>query len=292
MTRRELFLTAATAPLAAADNPARPPLCLFSKHLPELGYDELGRTCKKLGFDGVDLTVRPKGHVLPENVARDLPKAIAALRGHGLSVPMITTGLVSPGDPAAASTFATAARLKIPRLKLGYWRYGNADILEKVAAVRKAVTGLVALAARHRVVTGFHNHSGDHVGYAVWDIHEIIRDLDPRWIGYYFDPCHATIEGGKSGWYLNLRLALKRLRMVAVKDFYWQKKDGKWRAVMCPLGEGMVDWERFFSILARARFSGPISLHVEYHPADEMSAIARDLAFLKRQVAKAYAGSV
>ena len=79
--------------------------------------------------------------------------------------------------------------------------------------------------------------------------------------------------------------------MVAVKDFYWQKKDGKWRAVMCPLGEGMVDWERFFSILARARFSGPISLHVEYHPADEMSAIARDLAFLKRQVAKAYAGS-
>ena len=53
-----------------------PALCLFSKHLPDLGYDDLGRQSKEFGFDGVDLTVRPKGHVLPENAARDLPRAV------------------------------------------------------------------------------------------------------------------------------------------------------------------------------------------------------------------------
>ena len=37
-----------------------------------------------LGFDGVDLSVRPGGHVEPDNVETDLPKAIEALADNGL----------------------------------------------------------------------------------------------------------------------------------------------------------------------------------------------------------------
>ncbi|MGB4958710.1 MAG: twin-arginine translocation signal domain-containing protein, partial [Saprospiraceae bacterium] len=48
---------------------------IFSKHLHFLDYYEAGTVAAELGFDGVDLTVRPKGHVLPENVKTDLPKA-------------------------------------------------------------------------------------------------------------------------------------------------------------------------------------------------------------------------
>ena len=112
MTRRELLLSTAAVPLAAANAGKRPSLILFSKHLPKLGYDDLGKACKDFGFDGVDLTVRPKGHVLPENVERDLPRAVEAIRKHGQAVPMITTGLTVPADPAAepavAATAATA----------------------------------------------------------------------------------------------------------------------------------------------------------------------------------------
>ena len=39
---------------------------------------ELGRTLKALGFDGVDLTVRPGGHVDPKRVAIDLPAFVDA----------------------------------------------------------------------------------------------------------------------------------------------------------------------------------------------------------------------
>jgi sugar phosphate isomerase/epimerase len=84
-------------------------------------------------------------------------------------------------------------------------------------------------------------------------------------------------------------MALPRLKMVAAKDFYWAKEKGRWRVKWCPLGEGMVDWPRFFGILAEAGWSGPVSLHVEYDPPDEPAAIAKDLQFLKAQVAKAYA---
>jgi sugar phosphate isomerase/epimerase len=85
-------------------------------------------------------------------------------------------------------------------------------------------------------------------------------------------------------------MALERIKMVAIKDFYWEKRGGKWKMLMCPLGEGMVDWTKFFSILAAARFMGPTSLHMEYEPADEAAAIATDFAFLRKQVDAAYGG--
>lgn len=275
--------------MQAAAKRSRPPLCLFSKHLPKLNYQDLGKTVKRLGFDGVDLTVRPQGHVLPERAAEDLPRAAAVIRDEGVEVPMITTGLLSAGDPAVKSTLSTAGRLKIPYYKLGYWRYGRQnDIAARLSEVRRDAAGLVALGREFGVAAGFHNHSGDNVGEAVWDTQAIIADMDPRWIGYYFDPCHATAEGGVAGWDIALRLALPRLKMVALKDFYWEKSNGKWKMKMCPMGEGMVDWTKVFSMLATARFTGPISLHMEYDPADEMAAIARDFEFAKKQITTAY----
>jgi sugar phosphate isomerase/epimerase len=50
----------------------------------------------------------------------------------------------------------------------------------------------------------------------------------------------------------------------------------------------MVDWDLFFSRIAKARFTGPLSLHVEYDPEDEHAAIAGDLAFMKKMVEKHY----
>lgn len=125
---------------------------------------------------------------------------------------------------------------------------------------------------------------------ATWDVREIIRDLDPMWIGYYFDPGHATVEGGLDGWRIALRIAVPRLKMVALKDFYWRKSGGSWHPQWCPMGEGMVNWREVFAALAAARYAGPLSLHVEYEPADELAAIARDVEFIKKQVAAAYGG--
>jgi sugar phosphate isomerase/epimerase len=50
-----------------------------------------------------------------------------------------------------------------------------------------------------------------------------------------------------------------------------------------------VDWPKVFSMLAAAKFTGPISLHCEYNPPDTLEAIARDFAFLKKLVNAAYA---
>ncbi len=288
MTRRGFVTGAIAAAQAARAAGPRPTLCLFSKHLPKLNYAELAAQVKKFGFGGVDLTVRPAGHVLPERAAEDLPRAVETLRSQGVEVPMITTGLVSAAHPTARPILSTAARLKIPSYKLGYWNYRGRDVEKTIADVKRDVQGLLELGKEYGITAGFHNHSGDYIGSPIWDTRSIIADLDPRWIGYYFDPCHATAEGGVAGWDIAARMALPRIRMVALKDFYWAKEQGKWKMKMCPMGEGMVQWPRFFSMLAAARFTGPVSLHVEYDAPDELAAIARDFEFAKKQVATAF----
>ena len=49
------------------------PINFFTKPLDKYGYDFMIDTLKIAGVDGLDLTVRPKGSVLPEKVDKDLP---------------------------------------------------------------------------------------------------------------------------------------------------------------------------------------------------------------------------
>jgi sugar phosphate isomerase/epimerase len=305
-TRREV-LWGAAASLAAASSSAaapdekpagKPTLCMFSKHLAHLGYKDLGRTLRELGFPGVDLTTRPGGHVLPERVAEDLPTAFQALESEGIRTPMITTGLTSLKDPAARPTLQTAAKLKIPYWKAGYYRYRDLSKLEDtLREVKREIEALAALSQHAGIQGGFHNHSGTYVGAAMWDHWWILRDTDPKTFGFYFDPCHATIEGGDAGWQIGFHRLAGRINMVSIKDFYWEKQGGEWQVRMCPLGEGMVNFPKFFELLAASGFAGPISLHLEYEldaPTEaarhekELAAIEKDHAYLKQQVEKAY----
>jgi sugar phosphate isomerase/epimerase len=50
----------------------------------------------------------------------------------------------------------------------------------------------------------------------------------------------------------------------------------------------MVDWEKFFSILAAAQFTGPMSLQIEYGPANMVGALGKDFEFARKHVEKAW----
>jgi sugar phosphate isomerase/epimerase len=281
--------TAAERPQPAA--PLTGPLfCLFSKPLPELGWDDLGRLVKEAGFDGVDLTVRPKGHVRPERAADDLPRAIDTVRSHGLAVPMITTDLTSAELPHARPLLEAAARNGVGWFKTGYWQYRSSDVRGEVAEAGRALAGLASLARDCGIEMGFHNHES-YVGAALWDIAPAIDRLEPRWAGYYFDPRHAVAEGGGGAWRAATHLVMPRLKMLAIKDCVWQKASNGWHIENCPLGEGLVDWTWFGATLRPTGFHGPISIHLEYDipgaTAAErieatLAAARRDLAFARR----------
>ena len=288
--------TAAGVGLSSTAHALPGPLCFFSKHLPGLDAKGLGRALEPLGFTGIDLTVRPGGHVSPERAARDLPSFVTTLRGEGLAVPLITTGLTSASDPTARPILETAGRLEVPLFKPGYYRYAFVDVRRELETAATELRALAALSARCGVALGYHNHAGL-LGGPIWDVARVIDGLDPRWVGYYFDVRHAVVEGGDAGWRAALNLVAPRLKMVAIKDFFWDKGPSGWRQRHCPLGEGMVDWKEFFAALAKSGFAGAMSLHLEYElpgatPQAKreatLAAAARDLAFLKARLAEAY----
>jgi sugar phosphate isomerase/epimerase len=301
LTRRQLLAAAAAGAGRAAAQQfkaggakprTKPPVCLYSKQLAKVEYDNLGKVLRDLGFDGCDLSVEAGGHVLPGQAQADLVRAVEAVTDVGLDVPMFTTSITSPADPNIRLILGIGGFMGVPLFRPGVWKYdGTSEVEARLLQVQREIAGLAAVGQASKMAMGLRNVAGDNVGGAVWDTNLMIRGLDPQWVGYDFDPGSAAAAGGVDGWWVALRLALPRLKMVALNDFNWTKDaGGAWKATPCPLGEGMVDWSRFFAALARAKFTGPLSIEMAYQPAKESEAIQRDLEFVRKQVAAAYAG--
>jgi len=269
-------------------------LLMFSKMLKDVGklsVDEAGDRIAEMGFDGVDLTVRPGGHVLPEEVIGKLPEAVDTLESKGLTVPMITTGITDAGEKYAEDIFRTASQCGVKFLKLGYWRYeGFGKLKEQIESLRSRLKGIQDLSKRYGVTAAIHIHSGNYLSANPDVVWMLLQDYDPDYLGAYIDPGHMTVEGGLSGWRMGMDLLSQHIRMVAVKDFGWfQERDEKtgkkrWRPDLVPLGDGLVPWPQVFTHLREIKFDGPVSVHSEYKNLDLEGLIQqtkKDLDYLK-----------
>ena len=145
-----------------------------------------------------------------------------------------------------------------------------------------------SVARAYNLAVCLQNLSGDFVGSSVWDFAWMMRGVDPRIIGYDFDPGSATLAMGPDGAANGMRAAMSRLKALTVTDGVWSKDGQRWKATPCPLGEGSVDWAKFFQTLAQAKFNGPLTIEMRYQPKDELGAIRKDLDFVRKQIAAAY----
>jgi sugar phosphate isomerase/epimerase len=296
MDRREFLAgvaASAAAPAPGAGKAVAPgPLCFFSKHLPGLTPREMARRLLAAGYGGIELTVRAGGHVLPERVQSDLPRAIDAIRAEGLEVPIIATALTSADDKFAAPILDTAAKHGVRIFRPGWFTYALKDVRQELRQAGQALAPLAALAGRAGIELAYQNHAGN-LGAAVWDLDRLIEPLDRRWAGVYFDIRHAVAEGGAGGWKPAIQLVASRVKVFSVKDFYWERAaTGAWAVTDCPLGQGMVDVRTPLQMLARQGFRGPVTVFLEYEPPANpdkvLAAAARDLAYLRARIAEAY----
>jgi sugar phosphate isomerase/epimerase len=264
-----------------------PSICLYSPALIQVGYEELGPILKTLGVEGCDLALGPGGHVRPEHFDLDFERAVEAINGSGVDVEVLSTEYTSLNDPTIRTMAGFAGQMGVPLFRAGHWKYPPAGEIEaRLGEVQRDIAQLAALARAVNMAVAIRNVPGE-VGGDLWDTWMILRGMDARTVGFDFDAGHAVAESGP-GFDVALRLALPRLKMVTARDFYWSKEGGVWKRVACPLGEGMVDWPKLLSALARARFLGPISVTVDYEPGDRIAAVKRDVAFLRKQLGAAY----
>ena len=267
---------------------------IFSKHLQFLNYRNMSEAAKEMGFDGVDLTVRPKGHVLPENVTRDLPLATEIMKSYDLLTKMLSTNVLDIKNPVHIKILETASQLGYQYYRPDWIRYNfEEDVQKTLDLARRRFNDLSEINKRFGISTSYHNHSGYFFGSAIWDLHHVLENLSPDQMGSQYDIMHAIVEGGKN-WEISFNLIKPYINTIVVKDFVWRKKADRWTIFYTPLGEGMVDFNKYFSLLKKNNINVPMSLHVEYdlggaeHGAkptitqkEVFSRIKKDLEFIR-----------
>lgn len=270
---------------------------LFTDNLADLTVAEVCERAKQAGFDGLDLTLRPGGHVKPEEAEMGLAAARQAADAARVTIPMASTAVTDRGSPHAEAIFAAAAHYGVRRLKLGYWPYRPFGTLaNQIDEARRQLAGVVQLGAKYHVLPCVHVHSGYILSNSGPATYLILRDFKPTEVGAYVDPMHMTVEGGTAGWEMGLDLLAPWLALVGMKNSRWiedgrdEKGQLRFRAQYTPLQDGHAPLPQFVARLQEVGFDGVISLHSEYKGGSSFRVLttpelldqsAEDLKYLK-----------
>lgn len=273
---------------------------LFTDNLADLGIRDACRAAKAAGFDGLDLTVRPRGHVLPENVNPGLDQAFQIAAEERVEIPMIST-FITEADAPHTREIIVEAHNHIRTVKLGTWRYTPFGSLTKqLDEARRKLDAIIQVTRRYSILPCLHAHSGPILSNGPL-LYHLLKDFSPEDVGAYVDPMHMTLEGGLSGWEMVLDLVAPWVALVGVKNFIFQPRDRDangqqrfdWK--FAPLADGMAPLPEFFKRLKQLRYDGTVSLHSEYKGRSSFRQLttpelleqsATDLRYLKSVLAR------
>jgi L-ribulose-5-phosphate 3-epimerase len=194
-----------------------------------------------------------------------LAKAVSAVRKAGLEVYEVTTAITDASEPHTENILSALQDHGIKVYRLNWFEYDStASMDENMSRMKLRMEKLAALNEKYKVHGGYQNHAGASFGASVWDLWEAMKDLDPQYIGCQFDVRHGTVEGANS-WVNDFKRIHPYIKSYNIKDFAWVKKENnKWEARSVPLGEGMVDFKKYFELIRLYNIQGPISMHFEY----------------------------
>jgi sugar phosphate isomerase/epimerase len=258
----------------------KPLLTLYSISLQWADYDEAAATAAEAGWPAIGWTVRGGGHVLPENVARDLPKAITAAKKAGLQVPIIITPIRDAEVQYAEAYLDTMSKLGLRYYQappLGQYDYTK-DLQPQLDIWKPRIEALQKLNEKYGTTVVYHTEGGaGNIGGGGWDLWLTIRDFDPKYIAMDLGLGHCTMKGGPEVWEL-IRFAHKNIVSIAGNDIRWAKKtdppqgprrsdpsqDWPWTAEYVIPGTGMVNFKDHFAYLKSIGYAGSILHYSEY----------------------------
>jgi sugar phosphate isomerase/epimerase len=271
--------------------------CAFTESFQDWPIEKVCEKFKASGLDGLDLTVRPGGHIDPEDAKEKLPLAVAAAKKHGVAISMLTTA-ITDADPTAESILGACGELGISRIKLGYYHTSQFGKLQsEIDHTRGRMQRIAKLAQRHGVLPCVHIHSGEMIPASGPVAYLLLRDIDPKEVGAYVDPMHMTIEGGIAGWRQSLDLLAPWIAISSLKNCTWQAhpRDDRgqvlWRPIKCPLADGIAPIPDYLHALRELGYRGLYALHSEYRDRNSwknltidqcLEQTVADLAYAKR----------
>jgi hypothetical protein len=195
--------------------------------------DEVAEAAIEMVCGGVCATVLPyPGHIDPARVAQDLPAFVKRVRSHGLRVTQIKGPAITDVNANAEAIVGAAAQAGITHYSLGTFTYDLAKPLApQIDAIKSRVERFVRLNQKHRISLVYDTVPGpDSVGGVVLDMLAVMREFDPRYIGFHWDTGHMALHGDGM-WETLMRLAGPYIAAVGWRDRGWVRDLGL-------LGEG------------------------------------------------------
>jgi sugar phosphate isomerase/epimerase len=242
----------------------KPRFTVFTKPWPDPPLEELGKLVKGLGFDGVELPVRPGFQVTPENVRRGLPEAIRILGDCGLAIGSIAGPVDEPTIASCGECGVPIIRVMVPiDFSIGY--------RASEVAVRRQFDAALPSLERHGVAIGVQNHSGAMIGSAIGLMH-LIEGYDPKLVGAVLDPAHCGLAGEPDE--MAIDIAWSHLLLVNLKSAFWERTagsevvDAPWRPRWTLGGQGITSWRKVAGELKRRGYDRDVCLHAEYSSVD------------------------
>jgi sugar phosphate isomerase/epimerase len=237
----------------------------------------LGQFLSGLGFDGIELPVRPGYQVEPQNVSRDLPKVVKQLRDHGLKI-------FSVAGPTDEETFAACAEVGIRVVRI-MASIDDDGYLATEARLQRHFDDLLPLLDRYGITLGVQNHFGRFISNAS-GLRHLIEKYDPKHIAAVWDAAHNALQGEEPE--LALDLVSSHLCMVNLKNAFWKRLNGpeadiaEWTPYWTNGRHGLASWPRVVSELKRRQYRGTICLTAEYSDESQVDRlIAEDITYAK-----------
>ncbi len=261
------------------------PLAVFVKPWKSLTLYELAEHVHQLGFQWIELPVRPGFACQPETIEQDLPKAVEILGAQDVKILNVTVDMPLDDErlyAACAAAGVTLNRVMFHCRDTNYW--------EAEAAARQQLDSAAHLCEQYNVRIGVQNHAGGFVGVHEFGLHHLLQDYDARYFGAIWDAAHNALEGMAPE--LALDVLADRLLIVNLKNAFWRRASGpeaviaEWKIYWTSGRQGRANWSRVASKLRQINYTGPICLTAEY--SDETAVdrlIQEDLAFAQEVLA-------
>lgn len=261
-------------------------LSLFTKVWKTPSAEELGAMVKEMGFDGIELPLRPGYQVEPEDAPEGLRRLAGQLAQFGLKIYSVAAG--TP-DTATEAMFFGCANAGIPIIRMmapidaekGYW--------ESEAQVQRQIEQLLPYCEKYHVKVGIQMHYGWWVSTSM-QLWHLVERFDPRYVGAIWDSAHSGLAGEypENG----LDMVSSHLCMVNLKNAFYRRANGpeaaqaEWTEYFTSAPHGRADWGRILHSLSQRRYDGVICLTAEYTDEENTSTyIRQDVALARRLLA-------
>lgn len=259
---------------------------VFTKAWREMPLAELARHVRELGFDGVELPVRPGFPVEPDSVAAGLPKAARIFADHGVRIGSIAGPTDEPTIAAMGACGIGILRVCEPiDMEIGY--------AASERRLREKYDALVPVLDAHGVTLGVQNHCGRFVGSAIGLMH-LIEAYDPRHVGAVLDPAHCGLDGEPDA--MAVDIVWSHLVLVNLKSGLWVASEDaetgeiSWKSRWVAGRDGITSWPAVAAELKKRSYAGDLCLSAEYSRpeggddftgAEVDALVAEDLAYAK-----------